>query len=605
MPKRLPKVARRALRRARRRLVPSNLRIVYHPRYGARFPGSPVDPLRAERILTFLLSEGLILRDQVKRPKPIWLKTLERVHAADYLESLHEPETVSAAFGLTIERTLAERVIDLQRLHAAGTLLAVRRARRTGVGINLGGGFHHAHADRAGGFCMINDLAAAIAAERARGFSAPILVVDLDLHDGDGTRSMFRDDSTVHTLSIHAHHWDEAEAIESTAVELGARVDGARYLEVLRETLPPVVERFEPKLVIYAAGCDPARDDALGDWQLDAAAMLERDRFVVEQTRAASASLAVVLAGGYGPESWRYSARFLSDLERPGRPIEPPSTPEITLARYRWISSLFDPSELTGEDASGDEFGFTEEDLELPGWRRLRETRFLGFYSSHGVELVLERAGFLDRLRDLGYPHPQIELQLEDPGGQTLRVYGDPDRVDLLVELRLHRDRREAPGLELLSIDWLLLQNPRAKFPSQRGRLPGQTHPGLGMLSDVVAMLIVVCERLHLDGMVFVPSRFHIAATGRRFMRFFDPQAQIRFEAMADVLEGVPLDEASRRVADGRVIDQDSGEPVAWSPLPMGLAVSDKMNRWLDERSSEPMEKPRFALRPPPVVDPP
>jgi len=577
----------RALRHWRRRFWPSALQVVYHDQYNAAFPDAPVDPLRADRILAFLASEGLLLRRSVHRPEPVWWKTLDLVHTADYLARIETVETMTSILGFEMRPEQVERVMDFQRLQTGGTLMAVRQARRRGLGVNLGGGYHHAHADHGAGFCIWNDIALAIADERRRGFKGPVLVVDLDLHDGDGTRDIFRQDAGVHTYSVHARHWGPTEAVESTAIELGKKVGDTLYLETLEKTLPPLFARFEPQLVIYLAGCDPAHNDTMGDWEISKAAMLERDKLVYRLCRGETRKMpmAIVLAGGYGLESWRYSARFFAAIEAPEAKIEPPSTQEITLKRYRYISSLLDPSELSG-GAADDDFGFTEEDLYLPGWTGHRETRFLSFYTRNGLDLVLDRSGFYDRLRDLGYCHPSIELQLEE-AGHTLRIFGEPDQKELLCELRLQRDRGTFSGFELLSVEWLLLQNPRGKFSKKRPALPGQKYPGLGLLDDVVALLIIACDRLHLDGLVFVPSQFHIAAYGRSHMKFVRPAIQQRFEALLELSHGHDLAKASRAIAEGRVLDIDRGEKLRWIPEPMVLGVSQRMLAFLQQKAKE------------------
>ncbi len=592
-------VLRRSTRRLWRQLHRPAFRVVYHERYNAAFPDVPNDPLRAERILAFLASEALIMRCCVNRPEPVWLKTLELVHDTEYLDAIHEPSTLESIMGARISSDQVDRLIDFQRLQTGGTLMATRRARAHGLGVNLGGGFHHALAARGGGFCIFNDVAVAIADERRRGFDGQILVIDLDLHDGDGTRDIFRDDDDTFTFSIHARHWGPTAARASVAIELGCKVDDRTYLEALRHHLPPLINQLEPRLVFYLAGCDPAHDDLLGDWRISADAMLERDRLVFSLARSVKrkAPLVVLLAGGYSQDAWRYSARFLSDIQRGGRPIEPPSTEEITLKRYRYISRGFDATELSGA-GSAENFGLTEEDISLPAWAGQKETRFLGFYTKHGLELVFERTGFLDRLRDLGFAHPTLALQLDDPGGQTLRIFGGPDRRELLVELRLRRDRRSLPGLELLSVEWLLLQNPRVGFDTAgRGRMPGQSHPGLGMLNDVAAMLQVACERLHLDGLVFVPSQFHVAAYGSGFLTFLDADARARFKALLHLFRATPLPAATRAVAEGRVIDARTGEVVKWRPSPMVLPVSEKLARRLSSETGAAPEAYRFSLR--------
>ena len=575
----MPLFVRRHWRRGWRWLTSPHFDVVYHEDYNRAFPSVPNDPLRAERILAFLASEGLVLRCDVHQPLPASLKALARVHTAEYLEQVHELPVLTSILGVEVTPDQVDRILDLQRLQTGGTLLATRLALKRGLAVNLGGGFHHARAGQGGGFCAFNDMAVAIARERAEGFRGRVLVVDLDLHDGDGTRDLFADDDDVFTFSIHARHWGPTEARASLAVELGSHVDDAVFLAALERHLPPLVEDFRPQLVYYLAGADPAREDKIGEWLMTPAGMLERDVRVASLVRRGEhkAALVILLAGGYSSEAWRYTARFLS-APLGGRAIEPPSTEAMTLKRYRYISSLFDAAELSG-GAGGDDFGFTEEDLYLPGWAAHKETRFLGYYTRHGLELVLERAGILDRLRDLGFAHPTIDLDLGDAAGHTIRTFGDPSRRELLMEMRVHRDRRTIPGMELLSIEWLLLQNPRSEFGPGRARLPGQRHPGLGMLKDTVALLAVACERLHLDGIVLVPSTYHVAVQWQGHLSFLKAEAQARFEALVELLVGLPLASASRAVDEGRVIDDAGGETFAWVPEPMVAPISERLRR--------------------------
>lgn len=592
----MPLFVRRNWRRGWRWLTRPHFDVVYHEDYNRAFPNLPNDPLRAERILAFLASEGLVLRCDVHRPLPASLKALARVHTADYLERVHEIPVLTSVMGVEVTADQVDRLLDLQRLQTGGTLLATRLALKHGLAVNLGGGFHHAHAGQGAGFCAFNDVAVAIARQRAEGLRGRVLVVDLDLHDGDGTRDVFAHDDDVYTFSIHARHWGPTEARASLAVELGNGVDDAAFLAALERHLPPVVEDFRPQLVYYLAGCDPAREDKIGEWRMTPAGMLARDVRVASLVRRGErkAPLVILLAGGYSSEAWRYTARFLS-APLGGRAIEPPTTEAMTLKRYRYISSLFDAAELSG-GAAGDDFGFTEEDLYLPGWAAHKETRFLGYYTRHGLELVLERAGILDRLRDLGFAHPTIELDLDDPAGHTIRTFGDPSRKELLTEMRLRRDRRTIAGMELLSIEWLLLQNPRTEFGPGRPRLPGQRHPGLGMLKDTVALLAVACERLHLDGILLVPSTYHVAVQWHGHLRFLEAETQARFAALRELLAGRPLDEASRAVAEGRVVDEATGEPFRWRPEPMIGPISERLERHL--RAPRAEEEPtRYRLR--------
>lgn len=570
-------------------------RFVFHKRYDMELPGSTYDSRRARRILSFLISEGLLRRGDPHRPRAASMRALRRVHDDDYLESLQDPETLVSILGSEVPEEDLDRFLLAHRVLTGGTLLATRLAVAHGaVTVNLGGGFHHALAARGQGFCVFNDVAVAIRDRRAAGFDAPVLVIDLDLHDGDGTRAIFRDDDHVHTFSIHNRHLGPTEARASTSVELGSGVEDERYLAAVREHLPDLLRSFRPGLVFYLAGCDPAHDDALGDWRISADALLRRDRLVLRSVRSAVGKIpfVVLTAGGYGQEAWRYSARFFARLLGHRR-VEPPPTPHLELARYRRISRMFRPSELTAEPADPG-WSLSEEDL-LPGSNsHHRTTRLLDYYSKHGIELALERYGVLGRLRAKGFDDLRVEWELNDPVGQMLRIRTGGPNPESLAEVRLRRDRRLCPGWELLVIEWLLLQDPQSRFHTARQRLPGQKHPGLGMLREVSVLLMLVCERLGLDGLAFVPAHYHIAALSGQF-RFLDPEIEASFQALRGALRGTRLLEAVRIIERGGVVHADSGEPYQWEPTPMVLPVSDGLKQFFASSGYE--ERVRQAAR--------
>jgi acetoin utilization deacetylase AcuC-like enzyme len=579
---------RRLLRRLTCGLRPQRVPFVYSGRYVMEVGGIPHDPRRGENVLTFLAMEGLLRRGGLRWPREASIEALARIHTGDYLDSLLAPGGLLRIVGLRLSEADGDRLLGVQRAMVGGTLLATRLAlasRRPAV--NLGGGLHHAHADHGNGFCIFNDVAVAIADSRQRGFGAPVLVVDLDLHDGDGTRALFARDPSVYTYSVHNQDWDDAPAVASTAIPLGGEVGDEAYLATVRETLPEVISSFRPGLVYYLAGCDPAADDALGNWRITPAGMLARDRFVLSRLHrlAGGVPLVIVLAGGYGSEAWRYSARAFAWLLSGGQTIEPPSSVEITLRRYRHLASLLGPADLTREGDDGD-FQLSAEDLLPRAAAAAPPNRFLGYYSTHGIELALERYGYLARLRTLGF-HPNLVFQLDHPAGQTLRIFGDDEQRELLVELRLRVDHRTVPGLALLFVEWLLLQNPRAAFEADHPPLPGQQHPGLGLLQETTALLVLVCDRLGLDGVAFVPSHYHLAHQSERYLRFLEPADEGRFRALCGALRGLPLAAASRAVAEGRVVDADSGRPVEWQPTPMVLPVGERLKERVEGEDYE------------------
>ncbi len=568
---------RRGWRRFLRHFSGQQVHFIYHQAYTVCLDEVPFDPSRGEKILSFLVDEGLIDREDIWAPRRPAVRSLLRVHSADYIASIGRPSTTERIFGARIDDGAVERVVESQRIAVGGTTLATRLALQgPSVAVHVGGGFHHALHDAGMGFCVFNDIAVAVARLRAKGFSEPILVVDLDVHDGNGTRTIFARDPSVHTYSVHNEDWGDTDAVGSTSIALGADVGDEVYLGTLLKTLPDVVAQVRPGLVIYLAGTDPADDDPLGNWRISSDGMLRRDHLVVELVRRhrRRTPLVVLLGGGYGTATWRYSARFFSWLIN-GRVVEPPSSGELTLRRFRRIRHSLDPAALTTEPGVYS-WKLEEEDLVgiLPG--APRRTRFLSHFSSHGVELLLERFGLLDQLRLRGFRHPMVEIDLASSTGDTVRVFSDPDRQELLMELRARRDQRVVSGCEVLVVEWLLLQNPRAHFGPYRRPLPGQKHPGLGLLREVFSWLVMLAEMLDLDGVYWMPSSYHVAVQSRT-VRYLHPEHEALAQALEELLQGLALADASKAVEAGRVVDVATGAPLEWRGCPMVLPVSDDL----------------------------
>jgi acetoin utilization deacetylase AcuC-like enzyme len=599
MPRRWHRALVRAARRAWFRLRARGNPLVYDSRYEEGVFGVPLDPLRGEKILASLDEAGLLTREALWQPRPASIQNLLRVHTVEYLQRAHEPETMTRICGVTMTAQEAEAGLDMQRLMTGGTIQATRLALITGqVTAHLGGGFHHASADAGMAFCVLNDVAVALRRLRARGFEEPILVVDLDVHDGNGTRAIFADDDTVHTYSVHNEHWGPTEAVASTSIALGAQVDDETLLGVVRETLPPLFESFRPGLVVYLAGTDGAEDDRLGNWSLTEAGLFARDRLVTGLARGDGRDrpMTILLAGGYGRRAWRYTARYLLWLAS-GRELDPPPEQALTLQRFRRLGDT-----VRDAEAANDDLAFTLSDEDLLGLApgAVPAPRFLKYFSRHAVEVLLERSGILAQLRSKGFRALRVELDLRNGASQTVRVFCDDGPEELLLELRAERSRRVVPEMELVFVEWLLLQNPRAEFSARRPQLPGQQHPGLGLLRDIMGWLVVVCERHGLDGIYFTTAHYHLAAQSRSLVRLLHAEDEGRVRAFETALQGLSLAEAAAAVAEGRVVDEATGEPAEWTPVPAVIPVSERLEARVtgtDYEETAAREAARLRLR--------
>ncbi|MBK8938920.1 MAG: histone deacetylase [Polyangiaceae bacterium] len=562
-------------------------RIVFDRRYVLPID-EPADGRRAEKILRYLEAEGALGAATLLVPPPMRVTDALRVHDAAYLSSLDDPEVLESIF---FSRGLGGlepgAVLEAQRAATAGTVHAATIALRypwlKSPVVNLGGGFHHARRAKGAGFCSLNDVAIAIDKVRGEGFDGTVLVVDLDFHHGDGTRSLYADDPTVFTYSIHAQSWDDSTAVAAIDVELDNAVGDGSYLKALDETLPEAFERARPKLVFYVAGADVAATDTLGSWRLTAGGMLARDRRVLE--RAHGVPTVMVLAGGYGREAWRYPARtLLWLLTGDDQPI--PTSDEQALARFRRIRRSISSLALRNDPsvAAEDELKITDADIYGDLFTAAPERRFLGFYSAFGLEVAFERYGLAEHLRSRGYDGFVLDADSRVGSvGQGLRVYADASRKEVLIELVVSELYFE-PGAKLMCIEWLLLQDPHAE-PRKDPLLPGQKHPGLGCSRIVVGMLVMACERLRFDGLTLVPAHFHVAAVTRRSLRFLEPEAEALFLALAAATKDLPLAEASLAIESGRVRSASTGEVVRYEPARMVLPVSEAFKARLDDAS--------------------
>jgi acetoin utilization deacetylase AcuC-like enzyme len=275
-----------------------SFKLVYHPGYDLNL-GAHVFPSRKYRLIRDqLIEEGFAHPMDFVEPEPVADEDILRVHDPGWVNRL-KTGTLSPAEVLTLEIPYSKQMVDGFWLATGGTLLAARNALRDRIGINLGGGFHHAYAGHGEGFCAIHDVAVAIRALQHAGAIRRAMVVDLDVHHGNGTAAIFAGDTSVLTLSMHQFNNYPSDKPPSTIdIHLRDGVGDEEYLDRLRSALS-VAMSFAPDLILYLAGADPYSEDQLGGLKLTLEGLKQRDRFVFETALGNKVPVAVTLAGGY------------------------------------------------------------------------------------------------------------------------------------------------------------------------------------------------------------------------------------------------------------------------------------------------------------------
>jgi acetoin utilization deacetylase AcuC-like enzyme len=556
--------------RVRRWLYGRDLAVWYAPEY--RWPLSALEartrfePRRAAFALWYLLERRALGRRNLRRRCRAEYHELARVHTPEMLDSLGRPEMLARVFGVDPSDVPVDEVMSSVRLVCGATMAAAREmlsgagARKVGRrALNLLGGFHHATPDVAGGFCPVNDVAVAIAAVRAEGFRGRVLVLDLDANPPDGTAACLARDPSCWIGSISGSDWGPIPNADETV--LPERAGDAEYLAALDALL----ERMpDGELAFVLAGGDVLAADPIGRLGLSLEGCRERDLRVADALfRVPSVWLP---SGGYTPDAWRVLAGTGLALALRSR-TRIPADYDPLVARFSAIARTLAPEDL-GDPTN--EMDSVAEQLGIAGQRR---RLLLGFYSAEGLEHALERYGILGELRRLGYGPFRVELH-DEGVGQSARLLDMPSGQALIETVF---ERREVAGAQMLYVHWLALRNPRARFSDERPRLPGQDVPGLGLAREMAELLSRMAARLGLEGVAFRPSPYHLAFRGREVMRFVDPARQGRFEALVDLLKDVPLAEATRAVAEGRI--RLNGAPYRWE--------TDEMVRWLEPRPDD------------------
>jgi len=267
------------------------MRAVHHPHYDLEF-GPHVFPSRKFQ----LVRDALDL--PVAEPQPATREQLLTVHAPAWIDSMERGLTVEQS--TTLEAPWSPAMARAFWTMTGGTILAARLAIEEGVAFNCGGGFHHAFPDYGEGFCAIHDVAVAIRVLEREGKVRRTMVIDGDVHHGNGTAAIFANDPNVFTISLHQYaNYPSIKPPSNIDVNLEDGAGDDEYLKRLREVCEWTIPVFRPDLVMYVAGADPYFDDQLGGLRLTMEGLAERDRIVVSTARSHGAAVAITLAGGY------------------------------------------------------------------------------------------------------------------------------------------------------------------------------------------------------------------------------------------------------------------------------------------------------------------
>ena len=274
-------------------------KLVYHDGYDLNL-GSHVFPSQKFRLIRDrLLASGFVEPADIVQPEPATDDDLLLVHQRGWITRLKQG-TLDYLELLKLEIPYSQKIVDAFWLAAGGTTLAARLALRDRVGFNIGGGFHHAFPGHGEGFCAINDVAVAIRKLQQERLIERAMVVDCDVHDGNGTAAIFAGDPSVFTLSIHQlNNYPSIKPPSDIDVDLEDGVGDVEYLDRLGEACRKGLSESRPQLLMYVAGADPYREDQLGGLALSIDGLKARDRLVFDLAKEQGAAVGVTLAGGY------------------------------------------------------------------------------------------------------------------------------------------------------------------------------------------------------------------------------------------------------------------------------------------------------------------
>jgi len=288
--------------------------VVYSTHYQISMAGierlHSFDIRKYAKIYLRLLTDGLVRAEDVFVPETVSRDEILRVHSPGFLQALEDSGQVARFLEAPVVSIIPAVLVDAGILNAfryatGGTILAGRQALQHGIAINLGGGYHHAGPDAGEGFCVYADMPIAIRTLQAEGLIRRALVVDLDVHQGNGTAICFEGDDEVFTFSMHQGSiYPTPKAVSDSDIELPPGVDDDTFLRTLRSYLPGVIERARPEIVFLQAGVDTLAGDPLAGLAMTREGIVERDAAVIDMCVHRGVPVVMVLGGGYSPDAW-------------------------------------------------------------------------------------------------------------------------------------------------------------------------------------------------------------------------------------------------------------------------------------------------------------
>ena len=286
------------------------MKVSHHPDYYLPLPtGHPFPMAKYTLVYDVLREQGLLPAEHIMLPEEIAREHLARVHTADYLERIFG-DGLSDTEVRRLGVPWSARLLRRSRLAVSGTVLASDAALAYGLAGNLAGGTHHAFADHGEGFCVLNDVAVAIRKLQHERRCQRALIIDLDVHQGNGTAKIFENDERVYTFSMHGERNYPAQKMRSSLdIGLPDGTGDERYLESLQQALRHIPQHCAPELVFYLAGVDVMAGDRYGRFALTEEGLRARERMVLDFARVEGLPMVITLAGGYARDA-AYTARL-------------------------------------------------------------------------------------------------------------------------------------------------------------------------------------------------------------------------------------------------------------------------------------------------------